>query len=426
MIKLRKTSLNVIAAVIGFSAASTVLLSGAYAQTAAETPEKADVLRAEISKPLFASQTLFDAKNYAEAIAKLAETDTVENKTPYEQFAIERTRGKYELAAGNKAKAVKAFEAVVAANYLKAADQLNLMEAIGQLHFQLSNYPLAISWTERYLAGGGTDAKAKVILTEAHYLNKDFMLAYKGVSETIQADIAAGKMPSEQNLKLLYSCASQLNDKALTLNAVVQLNTYYPTSKNWLYLIGQIHLNPGFSERQYINIYRLKQELGLMSSDAEYIDMADLVTRAGLPAEAKKVLEQGFASGILGHGAEAKKHAALLDAANKRAADDLKTMQQGEAGAQKSKDGTGLVNLGMAYATSGQFDKGTSLIEQGITKGGLKNLEDAKLSLGVVYFWSGKKDQAIAQFQTVQGADGTGDLARYWIAQINHPMATGK
>ena len=97
-------------------------------------------------------------------------------------------------------------------------------------------------------------------------------------------------------------------------------------------------------------------------------------------------------------------------------------MPQGEAGAAKSKDGTGLVNLGMAYATSGQYDKGISLIEQGITKGGLARLEEAKLHLGLVYFWAGQKDQAIKQLQTVQGADGIGDLARYWVMEINHPL----
>ena len=89
----------------------------------------------------------------------------------------------------------------------------------------------------------------------------------------------------------------------------------------------------------------------------------------------------------------------------------------------KSKDGTGLVNLGMAFATAGQFDKGASLIQQGITKGGMSRIEEAKLQLGVVYYWGGKKDQAIQQLKTVTGTDGTGELARFWLMQINHPLA---
>jgi hypothetical protein len=45
----------------------------------------------------------------------------------------------------------------------------------------------------------------------------------------------------------------------------------------------------------------------------------------------------------------------LRDLASKNAADDVKTMAQGEAEAAKSKDGTGLVNLGYAYVSVGQF-----------------------------------------------------------------------
>ena len=112
----------------------------------------------------------------------------------------------------------------------------------------------------------------------------------------------------------------------------------------------------------------------------------------------------------------------MLDSANKRAAEDLKTMQQGEAGAAKSKDGSALANLGMAYATAGQYDRGASLIEQGISKGGFARIEEAKLHLGLVYYWAGKKEEAIKQLKTVEGADGTAEIAQYWAMQISHPL----
>jgi len=159
-----------------------------------------------------------------------------------------------------------------------------------------------------------------------------------------------------------------------------------------------------------------------MQKATDFLDMSELAARAGLPAEAKKALDLGFAAGLLGKGQDAKKQQTLLDAANKHAAEDVKIMEQGEASANKSKDGVGLVNLGMAFATAGQFDKGASLIEQGISKGGLARLEEAKLHLGLVYYWAGKKDQAIKMLSSVEGSDGTADLAHYWIMQINHPL----
>ena len=109
--------------------------------------------------------------------------------------------------------------------------------------------------------------------------------------------------------------------------------------------------------------------------------------------------------------------------ADRQAADDMKNIGSGEASARKSKNGTGLINLGYAYVTLGQHDKGIALIQEGIAKGGLQNAEDAKLRLGYSYALAGKKEEAIKTLQSVQGADGRGDLARYWTIWVNRPAA---
>ena len=424
MKKFRQAKLSVLAAVFGLSAVAALLPLSVCADTpAADATAPAEVLRPEIRTVLIDAKALYDAKNVPGALAKIAESDSIKDKTPYEIFAVEKTRGDYLFAAGDKVKAAKAFEAVIAANYLRRADQLSMIEATSQLYFQASDYPATISWADRYVKEGGTDPKAFDVLNKAHYLNKDYAEAYIGINSQVQGEITAGRVPDEQSLKILLSCMSSLKDDAGMLKSLELLNTYYPSTQNWLYLLGQIHTKPGFSDKIYLDINRLKMELSLMQKATDYLDMSELATRAGLPAEAKKALDQGFAAGLLGKGADAAKQQALLSAANKHADEDVKFMQQGEASANKSKDGAGLVNLGMAFATAGQFDKGASLIEQGISKGGLARLEEAKLHLGLVYYWAGKKNEAIKQLNTVEGTDGTADLARYWIMQINHPLA---
>jgi len=419
----RHVRLSIISAVLGLSAISLVMPVASYADTPSDTKAQPDVLRSEISKPLIAAKALFEANKIPEALTKVAETDAVPNKTPYEIFAVERTRGDYYLKSGDKVNAAKSFEAVIATNYLRKAENLNLMLIIGQIYFQSSNYASTISWADRYTKEGGPDARAVDMLNKAYYLNGDYALAYKGFVTHVQNELAAGRIPEEQYFQLILNCASELKDKDVTLKAVVQLTSYYPSVKHWNYLVNQIHNKPGFNERLFLDIFRLKQELGLIQTGPDYIDMAELATRAGLPAEAKNALDQGFSAGLLDKGSDAKKNKALLDSANKRAADDLKTMQQGEAGAAKSKDGSALINLGLAYATAGQYDKGASLMEQGIAKGGVARLEEAKLHLGLVYYWAGKKEDAVKQLKTVESTDGTAELAQYWIMQINHPLA---
>ena len=86
-----------------------------------------------------------------------------------------------------------------------------------------------------------------------------------------------------------------------------------------------------------------------------------------------------------------------------------------ERDALAAKDGNELVKVGLNYVYEGNADKGIALIEQGIKKGGLKRPEDAKLRLGEAQIHAGHKNRGVQTLKTVQGNDGTADLARLWI-----------
>ncbi|MGE5384608.1 MAG: hypothetical protein ACM3SV_01845, partial [Betaproteobacteria bacterium] len=225
-----------------------------------------------------------------------------------------------------------------------------------------------------------------------------------------------GQAPSEEELQLLANCALKQNDKGGYVNAIEKLVTYHPKKEYWSDLITRVVTKPGFSDRPTLDVYRLKLAINQMKP-AEYMEMAQLSLQAGLPAEAVKVIDQGYKSGALGTGAEADRQKRLRDLANKTLADDQKSMAQNQAEAEKSKDGIGLVNLGFEYVMMGQADKGLPLMDQGLKKGGLKRPEDAKLHYGIALLMAGKKSEAAQVLKTVQGNDGTADLARYWILQ---------
>ena len=71
---------------------------------------------------------------------------------------------------------------------------------------------------------------------------------------------------------------------------------------------------------------------------------------------------------------------------------------------------------GTVYVSMGEVDKGLALIEQGIAKGGLKRPEDAKLRLGLAQQQSAKaRSKATQTLKSVQGSDGSADIARLWI-----------
>lgn len=418
MFQFRLAHLGLIAAAIGLNAAPAMI----GLSSIAHATEQAATVRPEIGKPLQAAQDLVKAQKYREALAKVHETDAIGGKTPAETFTIDRMRAVAAYGAGDNETAAKSFEAVIAAGRLPAGDQLKYVQTLGGLYYRLKDYPKAITWLSRYLKEGGDDPKMRALLVQTYYLNNDFARAAQELRADLQADDKAGRTPSEDQLQLLANLAARQNDKAGYASALERLVAHYPKKEYWADLLNRVQSKPGYADRLALDVFRLKLASGQLRSAAEFMEMSQLALQAGFPAEAKKIVELGFQNGVLGSGPEAERHKRLQSLATKSAADDLKTMGQGEAEAVKSKDGTGLVNLGFAYVGAGQFEKGIGLMEQGIRKGALKRPEDAKLHLAIAYLQADQKAKAIQMFKTVQGADGTADLARFWVMQVNHPM----
>jgi hypothetical protein len=391
-------------------------MSLAHAQSEQKAPQ--ETARPEIAKPLQEAQQLAQGGKVKEALAKLAETDAVPNKTPYESFMIDRMRGPIAAAAGEDKTAIKSLEVLVASERVPVADKLAFMPYLATLYFRQKDYPNAVTWSTRYLNEGGNDPKIRTLQIQSYYLSNDFTHAAQELRADIEAGEKAGKAPTEDQLKLLASAVQKQNDKAGYVEVLEKYITYYPKKEYWADLLGRVFAKPGFSERLQLDGYRLKQATGLFGAARDYTDMAELAMRAGFPAEAKNTLDQGFQSGVLGSGADAARHKRLRDAAAKAMADDEKTMAQGEADAKKSKDGTGLVNLGYAYVTAGQADKGIGMMEQGIRNGGIKYPEEAKLHLAVAYAKTGKKAEALQTLKTIKGSDGVADLAHYWTLHL--------
>ena len=403
--------LGLLWAALGFIVAAAV--PGGTSTTLAQQA-KAEGVRPEVGKPLQAAQDLMKARRYQEALAKVREAENASNKTAYESYLIERMRGSAAASAGDTATAVKSFEAVIGSGRLSSAEQLKMVEAVAGMYYRANNYPKAAVWISRYLKEGGTDPQMRTLLIQSYYLNGDCLSVSRELQSELQADEKAGRAPPEERLQLLASCYVKQKDNAGYATALEKLVTYYPKKDYWVDLINRIQRKPGYADRLSLDVYRLKLATGNLTTAGDYMEMAQLALQAGFPAEAKKVVDQGFASGALGTGSDADRQKRLRDLVMKQLADAQKALVQNETEAAAVKDGTDLINIGFAYVSNGQFDKGLSLMEQGIRKGGLKRPEDAKLHLGIAYLLAGQKAKAVQTFKTVQGQDGTADLARLW------------
>ena len=413
----RRAAAAVLSPVVLCAVLAVPLAVGMAAASADDAPAAApkDTVRPEVGKPLQEAQTLITAKKYKDALAKVKEAEAVPARTPYENFVIDRVRGSAAANDGQDELALSSFESVVNSGRLPPADQLKIVQAIAVTYYnKLKNYPKAALWATRYIKDGGTDPTAQDLLINSHYLGGDYAAAAAELKKLIEADEAVGKTTSEQHILLLLTCYQKQKDASGSSAMLEKLLISYPKKEYWEQAISHLVHKASFAERLDLDLLRLRLALGDLKRDADYMDMGQLSLEAGYPVEAKKAMDQGFASGVLGKGPDAERHKRLQTLINKEAAEDLKMIGSGDVDAEKAKTGDGLVNAGFNYALNGKYEKGLGLMEQGIKKGGLRHPEDSKLHLGIALLLSGDKARAVQVLRSVQGSDGVADIAHLW------------
>ena len=171
-----------------------------------------------------------------------------------------------------------------------------------------------------------------------------------------------------------------------------------------------------------IDVARLKIATGTIRTGNEYFEAVQLSLQDGFPQEALKVMEKGYAAGLLGTGPEADRHKRLKALVDKDLAEDRKTLAKEEAQGAAGKDGKTLLNDGFNYVLHGKTAKGLEMMEQGVKLGsGLKRPEHAKMQLAYGYHLAGQNQKAIQVYRTVQGTDGAAALAKLWISYLSRP-----
>jgi outer membrane protein assembly factor BamD (BamD/ComL family) len=393
----RLPRLRAAAAAVLFAFAGTASI--AWAQQA---------VRPEVGTPLKAAQGLTKSGKHREALAEIAKAESAGNKTAYETLLINQMRGSVAMAAGDNETAMRSFDAVLATGNVPARDQLSLLQALAGMAYRAKDYPKAITYANRYKQAGGNDAGVRTILLQSQFLTNDCGNLVKTIGD------GESRRASEEELQMLYNCALKSKDTGGEIAAMEKLATHYPKKEYWTNLLSRVQKKPGFADRLALDVYRLRLATNNLTSSADYMEMAQLALQAGIPAEAKMVVDKAYTAKIFGNGAEAERQKRLKDLVDKSLAEAKAARENAEKEALAAKDGGDLVKLGANYVYEGNADKGIKMMEQGVKKGVAKRPEDAKLQLGEALVQAGQRGRAVTVLKDVKGTDGTADLARLW------------
>lgn len=375
---------------------------------------QAQGLRAEVGKPLQQAAELLKAGKAKEALAKAKEAEAVPNRTPAEQLTIDRMKAAAAQRAGDMATAVQSLEAV--AGKVSGAELGQIAEQLAAAYAQQRNNAKAGEWLQKAVAAGNNSATVKQLQSYLQSASGDYAAIAKEAGAAVAAAEQAGRKPEEGDLLRLADAQQRTNNTAGYVNSLEKLLQYYPKKDYWNAYLSRLPRKAGFGDRYLIDVMRLKLATGTLTKTEDFMELAQLSLQAGLPAEARRIIDQGYKAGALGTGAEAARHQRLKDLALKQEAEQKAAIATQANDAAAEKTGDDLVKVGSAYVAMGEVDQGIALIEKGIAKGGLKRPEDAKLRLGMAQLQSAKAKGSAAQtLRGVKGTDGVAEIARLWL-----------
>lgn len=283
----------------------------------------------------------------------------------------------------------------------------------GSIAFDQNKYADALTYFQKAQAAGYQDPNMPLQLAKAKVETGDVTGGVAELDQVMKQQEAAGQKPSEQLYRYAIAKLYRTPNRNLTLDWVQRWLKAYPSAKNWRDAILAFGFQgptaKNLNRAEQIDLYRLMRQTGSLADQQDYINYADLAYQAGLPHEAKTVIDAGRSSGKVSTSASAANQ--VYQNAQHAIGEDssLSTYEKRAAAAAK---GDLAAQTADAYLGEGEYAKAVALYREALQKGGV-DANQVNTHLGIALAMSGDKAGAETAFNAVTAAPDT-DIASLW------------
>jgi hypothetical protein len=387
-----------------------------------EKPAKAPKLNPAFAKPISEAQKLLQAQKFQEALTQLAAAEAAQPiRSPYEEYVLRETQVQAYNSLKDFPNLGKAIEASLATGQMPADQVPARQRIVGQLALQSKDWPKAIQFLSAYTAANPADLESRYALAQGYYFAKDPANTKATISSLIGSAKAAGQPIKEEWLQLPLRLAVESQNRATVITALTDIVTIVPKPAYWRDLLNQVQAQK-LSDRANLNLIRLKDATNVGMDGNDYLEVAEVALRLGLPGEARTYLQRGMTTNAFA--SNSKKYATdALTQASSQAATDEKSLPASEKSTAAAKLGQPDVAVGLGYLSYNNTAKAIELLERGIAKGGVRDLEDAQLNLGIAKFRAGDSAGALAALGNVKANPQLAQIANLWQIHIKSKAA---
>lgn len=403
------------------TAVLAVVPQSAQAQDEKKKKEEPPRVSAKVAKPLKAAQDAMGKNDWDTALAKTLEAKAMPELTEFEKYQIEEFLSFIYIKKQDYANAAPAYDALLASGMTPPEQLVERLKVATPLNFQIKNYPKAIDYGKRWIeAAGAPVVAAESIIAQAYYIQDDSPNALKHAQAAIDAARAAGEPIQEAWLQIKLGAYNEVDDQAGLAATLAELVQEFPNRKYWEQLLGVTQQVAETDDRVTLNLYRLMLEVDALRRDTDYVEMAQLAIEMGVPGDAVKVLDKGFANKVLEEEDVARRRSLLQDA-KAAAQTDQKALASLETEAKAAKTGEADVGLGTAYLSYDQYDKAAEALKRGLQKGSVKRPDEAQLLLGAALLKLNQQDDALKAFEAVPDTSKYSRVANLWELYAKGP-----
>lgn len=355
------------------------------------------------------AQKDLQSKDFQSAMTKLKAAQAVADRTPFDDYIINRLIAGAAIGLNDMPTAATAQEAAADSTAMPDDDKKAVYHDALQLSAYMKQWPKTIAYGQQLAQLNGLDYQTSANLAIAYYSSNDFPHAQQYAQQSMDMAKAAGQPPDQNAMNIVMSSQVKQNNQGAAEHTLEQMALQSNSPDPWAQLVGVAFGAKGMNDATALYLYRLLVLVGATKAN-DYKEMGSLLAELGYPTEEANVLQQGIASGKASSG----EVGALLAKARRDAATDQRMLPQIAASAAKSRSGEQDVKLGEDYWGYGRYADAEAAARQATAKGGLKSPSEGPLLVGAAQVAQGKYAEAIQTLSQVAGGEAVTKTARLW------------
>jgi tetratricopeptide (TPR) repeat protein len=346
--------------------------------------EKEQQISRGIAKEMTAAQKALQASQWQEALKSLDAAEAKANEkpplTPFDLKTIHYFKAFANIKLNNLKVAQGEFEKALATGAATAEEKAQYTKTLFGIAASTQQFQKAIDYGKEMADAGTASPNDIAIIAQSYFQLKDCKNSGIWVDKAVAASRKAGEAPKENLYLFKLQCASDASDNAAMIPVLTDLIKLNNKSTYWNTLL-RIERQDERDDHNTLMLYRVMYDTNAMTVGTDYVEMAQLLGDAALPAEAQTVLEKAISSGLITD-TQKERTNRLLASFKTRADADKKGQAQLDAEATKNPAGELDVKLGEVYYGLGDYQNAVTAINRGLQKGQIKHQDEAYVYLG--------------------------------------------